>query len=490
MSITHEFINPKSDDADDTVVRPSDWNADHVLSAMAGAGWTDWTPTVKAGSTTLSWSGMDAKYLDLGGIVFWYIDSGSCTGGGSGDITIQSLPTALQSASNNLIGGGEWEDSGSAHYAVRLQGGGSTWTFYKYDNYLPLNVTVGTSPADGFYVSGYIAKGSQTFDVPTLGTGIGCKLYHNTTQGSLAAATVNALSLNSEDSDPYGFHDPSTNNSRATVPAGLGGWYAIVGKAKVDQTHDIYIRKGGTTLLRGGNKQSAGEAHEVVVLAQLAAGEYVEVCEYHNTGTGTAGDASNDHLRTELSLVRIDSSAPAANPAGYEAQVYAGRPYTISDSMTGAGQTVGQVYIVPVRLVAPMALQSVSVRCTDTASARSWEWALYQDVGSANLTRVAVSNGSDAFTPSAASTRTLAASGAPVQLPAGVYWIAIRNNHGSNNFGLGFVIASSHFSGVTGNRFKTTTLSDPLDLSTGWSTTDNTPVVVLRGRIAGESTAY
>lgn len=153
MSITHAKVSAVSDGGDTSLVRPSDWNAAHALPA-----WTDWTPTVKAGSTTLSWSGMTAKYLDLGRVVFWYINSGSCTGGGSGNITITGLPSALQSGGNDVVGMGEWQDAGSAHYMVRLQGGqGTTWTFYNYPDYLALNVTVGTSPADGFYVSGWLA---------------------------------------------------------------------------------------------------------------------------------------------------------------------------------------------------------------------------------------------------------------------------------------------------------------------------------------------
>jgi len=30
MGIKHAFTNPKSDGADATIVRPSDWNADHT----------------------------------------------------------------------------------------------------------------------------------------------------------------------------------------------------------------------------------------------------------------------------------------------------------------------------------------------------------------------------------------------------------------------------------------------------------------------------
>lgn len=138
---------------------------------------------------------------------------------------------------------------------------------------------------------------------------IGAKAYHSTTQGSLTAAQVNALSLDSEEFDTDGFHSTVTNTSRMTIPTGLGGKYLITGKTKIDQTYGVYIRKNGSggSLLRGGQHQSSGNQSETTVVADLVAGDYVEVVEYHGSGTGTAGDASNDHLRTELSLVKLDA---------------------------------------------------------------------------------------------------------------------------------------------------------------------------------------
>ncbi len=35
MAVVHEFVSAKSDGADDTLVRPSNWNADHRLTGVS-----------------------------------------------------------------------------------------------------------------------------------------------------------------------------------------------------------------------------------------------------------------------------------------------------------------------------------------------------------------------------------------------------------------------------------------------------------------------
>jgi hypothetical protein len=55
-------------------------------------------------------------------------------------------------------------------------------------------------------------------------------ILHKTTTQSISQNTVTAVQFGVSDTeilDTDGFHDPSTNNSRITVPAGLGGLYQI-----------------------------------------------------------------------------------------------------------------------------------------------------------------------------------------------------------------------------------------------------------------------
>ena len=138
---------------------------------------------------------------------------------------------------------------------------------------------------------------------------IGAIAYHNTTQGSLAAATDNALSLNSEDRDSDGFHDNVTNNSRMTIPAGMGGWYLLSGQTYLSgiggSDVSIIFLKNGTKVRSCPDSNNAVASGSHVIY--LAAGDYVEMGERHDSGTGTAGDAATEYLQTRFSVTRLGS---------------------------------------------------------------------------------------------------------------------------------------------------------------------------------------
>src|SRR6185369_16273900 len=64
LSVTHTFVNPKSDSADTTITRPSNWNATHTLSgaldvANGGTGATTGVQADALDVTTAPPSGMD-----------------------------------------------------------------------------------------------------------------------------------------------------------------------------------------------------------------------------------------------------------------------------------------------------------------------------------------------------------------------------------------------------------------------------------------------
>ena len=71
----------------------------------------------------------------------------------------------------------------------------------------------------------------------------------------------------------------------------------------------------------------------------------------------------------------------------------------------------GGMIVVPVEITAPMMLERVSIWNTDTASERSWNWGLYEQVlsvtSSKTLTRIAAGMAADTFTPGAASKRAI-----------------------------------------------------------------------------------
>lgn len=157
--------------------------------------------------------------------------------------------------------------------------------------------------------------GSGDVSVRELPVGaVGAKAYHNTTQGSLAAATYNPLNMNSEDWDTDGFHEGVTNPSRMTIPAHLSGYrrYLVRGQTYVASTAATpYLRINGTTLVAGAQAAS-DQPMEIVAVLRLQPGDYVELCEYHASGTRTAGAATRD-LATDLSIELLGSG----NIAGF-----------------------------------------------------------------------------------------------------------------------------------------------------------------------------
>ena len=165
------------------------------------------------------------------------------------------------------------------------------------------------------------------------------------------------------------------------------------------------------------------------------------------------------------------------------------------DAMTSTSNlfAAGGTILVPVKIAAPFRVQAVRVRNADTATARSWGWSLYRDDGSTTLQRVAASNGSDAFTPAAASFRTLAASGAPVDLQPGLYWIAFQNTHATSTFGLSYAAAHANFGAslaVSITAAQAIPLGDTLDMSQATTQLARSYSIMLLGRAMGGTGAY
>jgi len=148
---------------------------------------------------------------------------------------------------------------------------------------------------------------------------------------------------------------------------------------------------------------------------------------------------------------------------------------------------------IPVNLRAWMNLDSVTVRNGNTATERKWGWDLYQqDVASATLNRVAASSSDETFTPSGASNRTITASGAPVVLPPGGYWIVIQNRHASNTFDLRYATAGTLALNTMQRKTTTNPNGATLDFTAAtWvKFTGGVAGVVLNGRVFGESVAF
>ena len=143
-------------------------------------------------------------------------------------------------------------------------------------------------------------RDNETF----LKTAHGCKLYSSSgTQATLTTATLTALPWNSEVWDSDGYHDNVTNNSRITIPSGLGGVY--LAQAQIAWTGNAtgrryeYITKngvGGTAVARQVDQPTNASAivYQVSCLALLAAGDYLESAGQQDSGGGLATNGGTE----------------------------------------------------------------------------------------------------------------------------------------------------------------------------------------------------
>lgn len=138
-----------------------------------------------------------------------------------------------------------------------------------------------------------------------------CIAYHNTTQ-SVASGSFAMLNLNSEDQDTATMHDLVTNNTRITIPASQGGTYFVRGSSR------IAGYSGGTQVslaIFKNASQIGGETHANVspaaqdlsttkVLA-LAAGDFIELGGFQDSGGAVLFGAAGRNISTELTVFRI-----------------------------------------------------------------------------------------------------------------------------------------------------------------------------------------
>ncbi len=149
----------------------------------------------------------------------------------------------------------------------------------------------------------------------------------------------------------------------------------------------------------------------------------------------------------DATLVRpSDWNAEHIITAGSQAVAFApgasrvGDAYGTTSAITANGGAIAN----PIHVIAPMQLQSGRFRNTDSSGARSFEWRLYQDVGTNVLEEIPGANGSSSYTATVSSVRDVDAVSAPVLIMPGVYWLVFRNTHATNTFGFGYTaIASS-----------------------------------------------
>lgn len=202
--------------------------------------------------------------------------------------------------------------------------------------------------------------------------------------------------------------------------------------------------------------------------------------QYHN-------DAR--HLLINHDFAHIHGLAPFAYPIGLSPND------TVTTALTLPA--VGGLVMVPLVLSSAMLLQSLTVRNANTSTERTWAWALYVQTpnlgaaGENSLVRVAASNGSETFTPSAASNRVLNAASPPVRLYPGCYWAIVQNLHATSAFDVGCSAAGTMNNSTGRTETIAGALPDPFDSTTGtWPKIQTIPGIRLNGRVFGQTGAF
>lgn len=135
-----------------------------------------------------------------------------------------------------------------------------------------------------------------------LGTGKPHARVYNTATQTLTTATNTVVTFDSERYDVGSCHSTSSNTSRLTVPSGEGGVYTIgasigfAANATGERIVDILLN-GTTIIARIRHPAGAASQIDMTITTEytLAAGDYVEVQLYQNSGGNLNTVAGGDY---------------------------------------------------------------------------------------------------------------------------------------------------------------------------------------------------
>ena len=113
----------------------------------------------------------------------------------------------------------------------------------------------------------------------------------NSTDQSIASGSYVTATFNSEFFDTDAFHSTSSNTGRLTVPAGLGGKYAIVTNLYISPTASgsfvakLQINGSDKNRYTTNVRTSEPQTIPFTSIVELVPTDYVEVLVYQNTGS-------------------------------------------------------------------------------------------------------------------------------------------------------------------------------------------------------------
>lgn len=152
-----------------------------------------------------------------------------------------------------------------------------------------LNVTVDNTDPLNPVVSASGGGGAATF--------IGCKARRTATLSIAAGGTFVAVPMTAaDDYDTSTIHDPATNPSRLTVPAGMGGVWRFsatlqwASASTVTHRSFLYYKNGAQISTADGGQRSVPQASTSIWQSGstdllLVAGDYIEIFAAHGSGS-------------------------------------------------------------------------------------------------------------------------------------------------------------------------------------------------------------
>jgi hypothetical protein len=155
-----------------------------------------------------------------------------------------------------------------------------------------------------------VAAGVPSWASPASGA-VGCALY-NTTNQTIAQATVTTVTFDSEVFDTDAFHSTSSNTGRITIPTGKGGKYLFnlrlqyINSAATSSVRQMYLNKNGTTDITNCTfvAQNTTEIQlQMVTITTAVAGDYFTLNTWQNSGGNTT--LYNGIAQTEFSCQYI-----------------------------------------------------------------------------------------------------------------------------------------------------------------------------------------
>lgn len=147
---------------------------------------------------------------------------------------------------------------------------------------------------------------------------------------------------------------------------------------------------------------------------------------------------------------------------------------------------------VPIVVPTMMVVDSLSFRAVNGGStARTAEWRLFRDTGSATLSEVSSVNGTFSYTDAPASgAMNVTSTACNIVVAPGMYWIVLRNTHAANALLVGVDGTDVFSSKESQTNASVAALGSTIDLVTSWTKQAETPVVCLNGRVMGQSSVY